>query len=441
MKYLHKKIRDYLRVRILPDNILWEIDPLYKLEGLVRPENFTILHSTEPVEMRLPASQPTSASPPAPPHYLLINGSLHYWTDIQSRLREAAEHCDRDTRLVIIYFSQLWQPLIRLASLLGIRPILGEMNWLAPADVDSMLRISGYELIEDRPRVLLPIYIPFVSDFVNRYLAPLPLFNLFCLLHIATARKKTDRWHGRPASVSVVVPARNEAGHIEQALERVPLMSPEDELIFIEGNSTDDTWERICTLTRQERWQQKWGGRIKIAQQDGKGKGDAVRKGFSMATGDILMILDADLTVPPEDLPKFYRALLEDAGEYINGSRLVYPMEKKAMRFFNMLGNKFFALAFSEILGTRFKDTLCGTKVLSREHYQRLAANRSFFGDFDPFGDFDLIFGACRMGLKMVEVPIRYRERQYGDTNISRWRHGAILFRMLAFAARKIYFT
>jgi glycosyltransferase involved in cell wall biosynthesis len=212
-------------------------------------------------------------------------------------------------------------------------------------------------------------------------------------------------------------------------------MGPDDELIFIEGGSSDDTWQRILDLqsAHPER-------RILAAKQEGKGKGDAVRKGFSMASKDILMILDADLTVPPEDLPKFYDALVSGKGEFINGSRLVYPMEKKAMRFLNMLGNRFFAAAFSFVLGQRYKDTLCGTKVMTKRNYMRLAANRGYFGEFDPFGDFDLIFGAARMGLRVVEVPITYRERTYGTTNISRWRHGVLLLVMLVFASRKLKF-
>ena len=213
-------------------------------------------------------------------------------------------------------------------------------------------------------------------------------------------------------------------------------MGPDDELIFIEGNSTDNTWETICQL--QDKYQAT--RTIRIDRQEGKGKGDAVRKGFSLATKEILMILDADLTVPPEELPRFYEALVAQKGEFINGSRLVYPMEKQAMRFFNLLGNKFFAVMFSFVLGQRFKDTLCGTKVLTRENYRKLAAHRKYFGEFDPFGDFDLIFGATRMALRIVEVPIHYRERTYGTTNIERWKHGLILLRMLRFAAARIKF-
>jgi glycosyltransferase involved in cell wall biosynthesis len=237
-------------------------------------------------------------------------------------------------------------------------------------------------------------------------------------------------------SVSVVVAARNEAGNLETLVQRVPFMSGNDELILIEGGSSDNTWEVIQEL--QKKYADKI--QIKIGQQDGKGKGDAVRKGFEIAEKDILMILDADVTVPPEDLVKFYHAIASDRGQFINGSRLVYPMEDKAMRFFNLIGNKFFANAFSFVLNQPLKDTLCGTKVLYRTDYLKIAKNRKYFGDFDPFGDFDLLLGAARMGLKIVELPIRYKARTYGDTNISRWKHGVILLQMLIFAARKIKF-
>jgi glycosyltransferase involved in cell wall biosynthesis len=217
---------------------------------------------------------------------------------------------------------------------------------------------------------------------------------------------------------------------------RLPDFGKHVEIIFVEGNSTDDTWEKIQEI--QKKYEEKRD--IKIARQDGKGKADAVRKGYEMATCDILMILDADLTVPPEDIPKFYEAIATGKGEFINGSRLVYPMEKNAMRFLNILGNKFFSMAFSWVLEQPIKDTLCGTKVISRNNYIRLKSNREFFGNFDPFGDFDLLFGAYKLNLKIIDLPIRYQERTYGDTNISRFRHGFILLRMWFYAVGKIKF-
>ena len=180
--------------------------------------------------------------------------------------------------------------------------------------------------------------------------------------------------------------------------------------------------------------------RCKLFRQTGTGKGDAVRLGFEKANGDILMILDADMTVPPEDLSRFYNAIIGGRGEFINGVRLVYPLEDQAMRFLNIIGNKFFSLAFSWILGQPIKDSLCGTKVIWKRDYEMIAKNRGYFGNFDPFGDFDLLFGAAKLNYKIVEMPIRYRSRTYGDTNIDRWRHGWMLLKMVLFAAKRIKF-
>jgi glycosyltransferase involved in cell wall biosynthesis len=310
-----------------------------------------------------------------------------------------------------------------------------ELNWIANEDLENFCYLTGLEIIRRDTKLLCPIPIPFLANFLNRYVAPLPFFRLFTMLNIVIARPVKPISVPGP-SVSVIVPACNEAGNINDILRRCPTMGPEDEIIFVEGNSIDDTWARI----QQAVSGYKGTHRLVAAQQKGEGKGDAVRLGFDLATKDILMILDADLTMPPEELPKFYNAIVENKAEFVNGSRLVYPMEKQAMRFFNILANKFFAVAFSFVLGQRFKDTLCGTKVLSRAHYQRLTATREFFGDFDPFGDFDLLFGAARLGLKIVEIPVHYRERTYGTTNIQRWRHGLILLRMLMFAARRMTF-
>ncbi len=213
-------------------------------------------------------------------------------------------------------------------------------------------------------------------------------------------------------------------------------MGKETEIVFVEGHSTDNTYEAIKKEIKK--YPEK---KYSLFRQNGKGKGDAVRLGFEKAEGDILMILDADLTVPPEDLPRFVDALVSGKGEFINGVRLIYPMEDKAMRFFNILGNKFFSLAFSWLLSQPIKDTLCGTKVLYKRDYEFIARNRSYFGDFDPFGDFDLLFGAARLTMKITELPIRYRERKYGSTSISRWRHGWLLLKMVIFAAKRIKFV
>jgi GT2 family glycosyltransferase len=423
-RYFYDSLASYLSLYIRPENTLVEVAPLSQDLG-ARFANYRAVSTFA----ALKATQQPVAD------YILLNGTIHYERDIQEMLNQLEQLLRGSERVLFIYYSMLWKPLLRFASKIRMRSRAPEENWIAHQDLENFCYLAGLEIIRRDLKLLCPLPIPFLANFLNRYLAPLPFFRLFTMLNIVVARPLRFPAEARP-SVSVIVPARNEAGNIDNILGRCPMMGPEDEIIFVEGNSTDDTWQRI----QQAKRGYKGAHRLILAQQKGKGKGDAVRQGFALATKEILMILDADLTTPPEELPKFYNVIAANKAEFVNGSRLVYPMEREAMRFFNILGNKFFAAAFSFVLGQRFKDTLCGTKVLSQAAYKRLAAAREFFGDFDPFGDFDLLFGAARMGLKIVEVPVHYRERTYGTTNIQRWRHGWILLRMLVFAARRMKF-
>ena len=345
--------------------------------------------------------------------------------------------CSPQTRLILNFHNSLGEPLYGIAQLLGLRRKQPLLNWISSAQMKNLLSLSGFRVIRFDPRHLFPFHIPLLEPLFERFLGRLPLIKNVNLMIWGIARKEIPPRNAN-ASVSVICPCRNEAGNIRAAVERLPQMGCETELIFVEGNSTDNTLEECKKIVAE------YGNsrNVKLIEQgDGRGKGDAVRKGFSAAKGDILMILDADLTVPPEDLPKFYNAIVQERGEFINGTRLVYPMEKQAMRFLNKLGNKFFSMVFTWILGQQLTDTLCGTKVLWKKDYERLAANRSYFGEIDPFGDFDLIFGAAKLGLEIVEVPIRYRDRTYGATNISRFKHGLLLLKMSALAASKIRFN
>ncbi len=365
--------------------------------------------------------------------YIILSGVLGETYDIQELLESLRRFCTSDTRLVIEYYSYLWQYILKIGERLGGKIPQRIQNWVVFPDIDNFLRLAGYESIKRECSILCPIYIPLVSRLLNKYIAKLPFINALTLNHFVIARpmfEKNDEY-----SVTIVVPCRNEKGNIEQAITRTPAFGQSREFIFVEGGSKDGTYEEVERVIKK--FPEK---NIKLFKQTGKGKGDAVRLGFTKAQGDVLMILDADLTVPPDELPKFYEALISGKGEFVNGSRLVYPLEKKAMRFLNLIANKFFGLFFSWLLGQRFKDTLCGTKVLFRRHYMELAANRSYFGDFDPFGDFDLIFGAVKLNLKVIELPIHYKERTYGTTQIQRFRHGLLLFKMCGFAMTKIKF-
>jgi SAM-dependent methyltransferase len=369
-------------------------------------------------------------------NYVVLSDLIGFLYDVQGSFENLHRVCSPGTRIVISYYNFLWEPILKTAERLGFKARQPVQNWLGVSDIENLLDLAGFEVIRSASRVLLPVNVPVLSTLCNRYLVNLPLLRHLALVLVIVARPKPVP-HPASYSCSVVIPSRNERGNIEEAVTRMPQLGSHTELIFVEGNSTDGTAEEIKRVMAAHHERD-----IKfVSQADGHGKGDAVRKGFAAATGDVLMILDADLTVAPEELPKFYNALVNGQGEFIHGSRLVYPMEKQAMRFLNILGNKFFSIAFTYLLGQRFKDTLCGTKVLFRRDYQQIAANRPYFGEFDPFGDYDLIFGAVKLNLKIVEIPIRYRERMYGATNISRFRHGWLLLRMCVFAMRRIKFV
>ncbi len=370
---------------------------------------------------------------------IILSNLVNHLDDIQLVLKELRKVCHENSKIIITHYNSLWQPIINFAQFIGIKTKMLEPNWLTIKDMNNLLSLSGFEVFRNSKRLIFPIYIPLISSLLNKYIGKLPIIKSLAINNFTFAKIQTEVKYSeyeKKYSVSIVIPARNESVNIENALLRLPDFGKNIEIIFIEGNSTDDTWEKI------KETQNKYSSRfnIKTGQQHGKGKADAVRLGFDMATEDILMILDADLTVVPEDLPKFYEAIASGKADFVNGSRLVYPMERQAMRFLNLLGNQFFSLAFTWLLDQQFKDTLCGTKVIFREDYKKLVTNRSFFGDFDPFGDFDLIFGAHKLNLKIMEVPIRYRDRTYGSTNISRFKHGLILLHMCIFAARKIKF-
>ena len=379
--------------------------------------------------------------PPAPGETgwdaVVCDRLVHSVLDVKALLQGLTARLADDGRIYLTVFNFLWEIPTRIAEWVGWKRPAPTANWLSDADFRNLFDLTGLEIVRAEDRMMLPVDVPGLAPGMNQVLARVPPLERLTLYRIYVLRKRRREAVLERLTVSVIVPARNEAGNVQAAIDRTPVMGGGTELIFVEGNSTDDTWATI------QRCVAAYRGPLKLSayQQTGKGKGDAVRLGFAKATGDLLMILDADLTVPPEDLPGFYEVAARGQADFVQGTRLVYPMERGAMRFFNKIGNVAFSQLFTYLLQQPIRDTLCGTKVLRRSDYERIAANRAYFGDFDPFGDFDLIFGAARLNLKIAEIPVRYRDRTYGETNISRWKHGVLLLRMSMIAARKLKFV
>ncbi|MBI5153357.1 MAG: glycosyltransferase [Parcubacteria group bacterium] len=365
---------------------------------------------------------------------ILITHLFSYISDVQKFVADLRRLCFDKSRVTVVSFNFFWKPVLDLASFLGLRVKLPfEPNWLSDYDIENLFHLEGFELIKKEKRMLLPLYMPGISELVNRYISHLPIFNSLCLTTIQIFRKMPTE---KNFSVSILIPARNEEGNIAGLLDRIPSMGTTTEVIFIEGHSRDNTY----TAIQKELVRYTGPINASLYKQKGIGKKDAIELGFRLAKNDLVMILDADLTVAPGELSKFYWALAKGQGELIIGTRLVYPIEKQAMRTLNYFGNKFFSAAFTFLLGQMIKDTLCGTKALLKSTYLDIIRVKKMWGGIDPYGDFDLIFGAAKLNLKILEIPVRYRERTYGTTNITRFQHGLLLLRMTFHAAKKLKF-
>ncbi len=442
-RYYHKLLERYYRFMIPPGkrvieigcgpgDLLSAVRPSYGVGLDISPTMVEIARQRHP-ELHFRVMDAESIESEETFDYIILSDLIGLLWDVMEVFEGITGLCHSRTRIIISYTNYLWEPVFKAGEFLRIKQKQPIQNWLSSTDITNLLNLAGFEVIKKDKKILLPKWLPGITWFFNRIVANLPLINYLDMVRIITARPV---WPGKQEfSVSVIVPARNERGNIDAAVKRIPAFGSAQEIIFVEGNSSDSTYEEMLRVQKAYPDHD-----IKVIRQTGKGKGNAVREGFDLATGDILMILDADLTMPPEDLPKFYHALKTNSGEFINGCRLVYPLEKQAMRTLNLIANKLFGLFFTYLLGQPLKDTLCGTKVLFSADYEVIKENRHYFGDFDPFGDFDLLFGASKANLKITEVPIRYRERTYGSTQISRFKHGLLLLRMSSYAARKMKF-
>lgn len=466
-RYYYRKLTELLKF-IIPDNknivelgcgtgeILYELNPSSGI-GVDSSENMLSIAKSQygdkdNLTFILSDANSWAIDKKYQADFIVVSDLIGDLPDVWKTFRSLRNNCNQDTKVVITYFNALWEPILKVGEALGLKMPQNFQNWLSLRDIENLLMLNGFEVINQGRELLLPKDIPVISYFANRFLAKLPLLNKLNLVTYIVAQPAVEQEavKVKEKSVTVLIPCRNEKGNIRSAIERLPEFGSHQEILFVDGNSNDGTVEEIEKIIEEYRGVKD----IKLLHQlnpgdtdgDGHGKmlklgkGDAVRKGFDAAEGEILMILDADLTVIPEELPMFYHAIVEGRGRFINGTRLVYPMEQDAMRALNKLANHFFGLLFSWLLGQRIKDTLCGTKVLYKKDYLDIAANREFFGDFDPFGDFDLLFGAAKNNLKIVEVPVHYAERTYGEIKIERFRHGVLLFKMSWIAMKKLKF-
>ena len=382
----------------------------------------TLLAEDEPLPAHVGQTRAATA--------ILLSGVFNHHTDIQQLLEDLKPRLTRRARLIVVLYNPYLGWLYRLAHRLGFREGPPPTTFVTTTDLESLTRLAGYRIVRIRPAVSFPYKLLGAGTLLNSLLVALPFLRRLALVHVVIIRRVVAEDRAARPSLTVVIPARNERGTIRSALQRLPDFNAKVEALFVEGHSSDDTWAEIQRVTEEYRDHPVVS--VRACQQTGRGKADAVRLGFQQATGDVLTILDADLSTPPELLRRFYDAYCDGLADFVNGTRLVYPMEDRAMRFLNRLGNVFFAKAVSSALDVSIGDSLCGTKMLARADYARAVAWRRDFGDFDPFGDFELLYPAAVLALDIIDIPVAYRARTYGATNIHRFRDGLRLFRMVA---------
>ena len=400
-------------------------DALVQFAPLPHDDGRLLRHTECAAKVSAPALEGVPAATEASGQRMavLLNGNLNYDLDIEATLSRLRTRLTRLSRVVVVLYNPYFRGVFRLASSLGVRQAPPPLTFVTRESMAALAALSGYEIVQMQPIAYVPFEMLGLGNLINRALPTIPFLRWFGAAAIVVLRPMAA---STPPSLSIVIPCRNERGNIESALTRLPSFPAPVEVIFVEGHSSDGTWEEVQRVVAA------YGDRMKLSayRQTGKGKSDAVRLGFSKAANELITILDADLTMPPEMLPRFYNAYCAGLADFINGTRLVYPMEGEAMRFLNRLGNVFFAKALSFVLDAHLTDSLCGTKLLRRDDYARMVRWRGDFGDVDPFGDFELLFPAAILGLGIIDVPVYYRARQYGATNIHRFRHGFMLLRM-----------
>jgi glycosyltransferase involved in cell wall biosynthesis/ubiquinone/menaquinone biosynthesis C-methylase UbiE len=434
-------------------NLLAALQPAQGLGLDLSPEIVKIAERNHPGLAFEEADAETFSLPDTTFDFVVASDLVGELEDIALMLDRVREVSNEQTRLVLTFHNPALEGLLEVAQKSGWSMAPARQNWVGRLTMTTMLELADYRVEKVSHSLLVPVHIPGIASFANRHLSGRTAFSYIDLVNVVVARPIVPRPKPEELAVTVLIPCRNEIDNIEPAVERTPDMGSHTEILFVDGSSTDGTKERIEEVIERYRGRRDIRLLLQVPDADYTGpkdhpdaptvmlklgKGDAVRKGFDVAQGDVLMILDADLTVPPEDLPRFLAPIATGKADFVNGTRLVYPMEDQAMRFINWVGNWFFSVLFTWLLEQPIRDTLCGTKVLRKRDYERIKEGRAHFGEFDPFGDFDLLFGAARCGLKIVEVPVRYRKRTAGVSKVRVSQHGWLLMWMSLIGLRRL---
>ncbi len=351
---------------------------------------------------------------------IILTDLFEVSTDILELLSMVNKLLGKDGIIVICSINQKWNRILNLFERLNLKDGNQKRLFINSTIVLNIAKVTGLEFVTQRNKQIFPFRMLGLGSLINNILEIL-FFPFSFGIRIYSILNQQEKFNEeKKYSKSIIIPAKNEEKNLKPLLNQIPELEEDHEIILAIGDSEDKTYE----VAKEIKEARCWPFEVKVIKQTGKGKANAVWEAVEEASKEVIIILDADISVNPETIVQFNSVIDTGKASFVNGTRLIYGMESGAMRIVNNLGNRIFQYIVSIIIGQKITDSLCGTKVFFRKDFNKIKLWKELVQMKDPFGDFDMIFTAGYFGLKILEIPVRYQARVYGVTQIKRFRDG-----------------
>lgn len=345
--------------------------------------------------------------------------------DILGLLKLLKKNLNNDGTILLTSITPIWDGVLSILEMLNLKNKSKKRSYIHLNKLSAVLDTINFQITGKRTRQYFPFKLFYFGNIINNFLEIILYFFNFGIRSYFTIKEIEDTAEKDVLSKTIIVPAKNEEGNLNELINRIPYLGNNVEVIISCGISNDNTLGMAKSLKSDNFI-------IKVIEQTSKGKANAVWEACEQSSNDLIAILDADLSVDPEELSSFFELIETKKCDFVNGTRLIYSMEKGSMRFINNFGNRLFQYVVSKIIRLPLTDSLCGTKVFKKNLYEKIKKWQSVVKIKDPFGDFDLLFAAAYSSQKIVEYPIHYRARKYGTTQIRRFKDGFKLIKYLS---------
>tara|TARA_B110000977_G_scaffold125183_1_gene160299 strand:+ start:1495 stop:2904 length:1410 start_codon:yes stop_codon:yes gene_type:complete len=359
----------------------------------------------------------------------IVIADIEHQKFITKNLIDLNEKIDNECRVIVLSKSIFWSTLINFyKKIKNIGP--DKNNFLPYSNLRKIFLNTNFEIVKNEKIIFFPFQFSLLTKFINQIFR-FPVLNFFCMINLTVLKKvQKKNYQAEGKKISFIIPCKNEGGNIKFFYEKIINSTINAEFLFGNDNSSDNTLDEIKKL--QQAIPNK---EIKIYDGPGVCKSENVYKGINLASGEIILIYDADLTVSFDDLVNSINLLLKTDADFINCTRMIMPQQKNAMKFLNFYGNLFFAFLFSILFKQKITDTLCGTKIFFKKDWEQIKKYNNTWGAKDLWGDFDLLLGAYKNNLKIVENPISYTDRKEDETKMTGIIKNSIRMLIITFVA------